>query len=322
VKASGSLAERKSSTGSGVIVIGDLNIDAVACGLSEAPRMGGEILAADFRLTLGGSAAIFACGVAKLEHKVTFISKVGSDDFGKFCLAALREAGVSTRYISRDEDLRTGVTISLSTPKDRALVTYLGAIAAMGPKDIRRLKGHNHLHMTSYFLQTGLQSSFAEILRDARELGLSTSFDPNSDPEHVWNESIREVFAYTDFLFLNESEALQSTRTRAVRDALKALSKEVPCPVIKLGAKGAQAVTAGKIISVSGLKVKPTDTTGAGDSFAAGFVSSYLRGRPIAECLSAGNACGALSTLKAGGTAGQPTRLELKRFLGGADRLD
>jgi sugar/nucleoside kinase (ribokinase family) len=277
--------------------------------------MGGEILASDFRLTLGGSAAIFACGVAKLGHQVTFISKVGSDDFGKFCLSALREAGVSTGYVSRDENLRTGVTLSLSTPKDRALVTYLGAIAAMGPKDIRRLKGHNHLHLTSYFLQTGLQSAFPQILCDARELGLSTSFDPNSDPEHLWNDRIREVFAYTDFLFLNETEALQLTHTRTVRDALKALSKEVRCAVVKLGARGARAVTEGKTISVSGFKVKPTDTTGAGDSFAAGFVSSYLRGRSIAECLSAGNACGALSTLKAGGTAGQPTHLELKRFL-------
>lgn len=284
--------------------------------------MGGEILAADFRLTLGGSSAIFACGVAKLGHRVTFISKVGSDDFGKFCLTALRQAGVSTHYVSRDEDLRTGVTISLSTSKDRALVTYLGAIAAMGPGDVRRLKGHSHLHMTSYFLQTGLQSSFPQIFRDARELGLGTSFDPNSDPDDVWNESIREVFAYTDFLFLNETEALQSTRTRTVKDALKTLSKEVPCAVVKLGARGAQAVTEGKMISVSGFKVKPTDTTGAGDSFAAGFVSSYLRGGSIAECLSAGNACGALSTLKAGGTAGQPTRLELKRFLSRADSLD
>ncbi|HCX31337.1 MAG TPA: carbohydrate kinase family protein, partial [Blastocatellia bacterium] len=86
--------------------------------------------------------------------------------------------------------------------------------------------------------------------------------------------------------------------------------------VIKLGARGALAVKDGEITSASGFKVEPTDTTGAGDSFAAGFVSSYLRGRSIAECLRAGNACGALSTLQAGGTAGQPTRQALKRFLG------
>lgn len=310
----------KKSAGGRVIVIGELNIDAVASGLSANPTMGAEVLASEFQLTLGSASAIFACGVAKLGHEVTFISKVGSDDFGNFCLAALREAGVSTRHVSQDKDLKTGVTISLSTRSDRALVTYLGAIAAMGPEHVRRssLKGHRHLHMTSYFLQTRLQGSIPQIFRDAKAKGLSTSFDPNSDPSHLWSDSMREVFTSTDLLFLNETEALQLTRTRNARAAVKALSKEVPCAVIKLGARGAIAIKDGQISSAAGFKVNPKDTTGAGDSFAAGFVSFFLRGRPIAECLHAANACGALSTLQAGGTAGQPTRKALKKFLGGA----
>ena len=308
---------KKKGAGNRVIVIGELNIDAIAFGLSEAPKMGAEILASDFRLTLGSASAIFACGVAKLVHEVTFIGKVGSDYFGKLCLATLREAGVSTRHVSRDEHLRTGVTISLSTPNDRALVTYLGAIAAMGPEDIRTswLKGHKHLHMTSYFLQGRMQPFFPRLLHDARELGLSTSFDPNSDPSHIWSDRIREVFAYTDLLFLNETEALQLTRASTARAALKALSKQIPCAVIKLGARGAMAVKDGEITSASGFNVEPKDTTGAGDSFDAGFVSTYLRGGSITQCLGAANACGALSTLQAGGTRGQPTRRALKRFL-------
>ncbi len=302
----------------GVVVIGELNIDAVAGGLSEPPKMGAEILASDFLLTLGSASAIFACGMAKLGHGVTFISKVGTDAFGKLCLTALREAGISTRHISRDRDLKTGVTLSLSTRRDRALVTFLGAIAALGHEHIRMssLKGHSHLHMTSYFLQTRLRPSFPQIFREARQMGLSTSFDPNSDPSHVWSDTIREVFAHTDVLFLNENEALQFTRARNARGALKSLSTQVPCAVIKLGARGAVAVKNREIASARGFKVEPIDTTGAGDSFAAGFISSYVRGRPMAECLSGGNACGALSTLRLGGTAGQPSRQALRRFLG------
>ena len=308
---------RNSGPGKRVIVIGELNIDAVATGLAEAPKMGGEILASDFCLTLGSASAIFACGIAKLGLEVTFIAKVGSDDFGRFCLAALREAGVSTRHVSREKHLKTGVTISLSTHKDRALVTYLGAIDALGPEHIKRswLKNHSHLHMTSYFLQKRLQPSFPKIFRDARALGLNTSFDPNSDQSDRWSDSIGEVFPYTDLLFLNESEALRLTHTNNARNALKALGNEVPCTVIKLGARGAMALRDGKITSVAGFKVSPVDTTGAGDSFAAGFVSAYLQGRAIEECLGVGNACGALTTLHAGGTAGQPTRRALKKFL-------
>jgi sugar/nucleoside kinase (ribokinase family) len=307
----------KKNAGKGVIVIGELNIDAIASGLAEPPRMGGEILAKDFRLTLGSASAIFACGVAKLGHEVTFIARVGSDYFGRFCLSALREAGVSTRHISRDKDLKTGVTISLSSRTDRALVTFPGAIAALGPEDVNRsrLKGHSHLHMTSYFLQTRLQSSFPQIFREARELGLTTSFDPNSDPTDSWSKSIREVFAYTDLLFVNKAEALALTRTRTVSAALTVLGQQVPCAVIKLGRDGAMAMKGGEITSATGFPIEAVDTTGAGDSFAAGFVSSYLRGRPVIECLGVANACGALSTLQVGGTKGQPTRQTLKRFL-------
>src|SRR5258705_5901 len=104
---------KKRIAGNRVIVIGELNIDAVASGLSGIPTFGREILASDFRLTLGSASAIFACGVAKLGHEVTFVAKVGLDDLEKFFLAALREAGVSPRHVSRDGHLKTGVTISL-----------------------------------------------------------------------------------------------------------------------------------------------------------------------------------------------------------------
>src|SRR5436853_7551683 len=120
----------RSLTKQGVIVIGELNVDLVATGLTEPARMGAEIIATDFELTLGSASAIFACGMAKLGHPVTFISQVGRDDFGKFCLTALEAAQVPTANILRDQRVKTGVTISLSTRQERALVTYPGAIAS------------------------------------------------------------------------------------------------------------------------------------------------------------------------------------------------
>ncbi len=300
-----------------VIVIGELNVDCIASGLKDMPRLGGEILAEDFQLTLGSASAIFACGIAKLGHDVTFVSKIGTDELGKLCLKALGAAGVSTRRVIRDKQLKTGVTISLSTGKDRALVTYPGAISALAPQEIgpSMLAHHKHLHMTSYFLQTRLQSSFPVVFRQARELGLTVSFDPNSDPSDNWRSGIADVLKLTDLLFLNETEALRLTKTRQLKSALKALSQIVPCAVVKRGARGAVAVKDGETVSSAGFKVAAKDTTGAGDSFAAGFVSAYLRGESIPECLRVGNACGALSTRKAGGTGSQPNRQELKKFL-------
>lgn len=300
-----------------IAVIGELNVDCIATGLKQPPQLGLEIIAEDFQMTLGSASAIFASGAAKLGHEVTFISKVGKDDFGEFCLAALQQAGVSTAYVERDSSTKTGVTLSLSTRKDRALVTYLGAISTLKYADVKMsaLQGKSHLHLTSYFLQDNLRPSFPRIFEEARASGLTTSFDPNSDPSQSWGEHIWRVLTQTDVLFLNKTEALQLARARNVRQALKTLGSRVPCVVIKLGPQGAIGTKGNETASSPGFSVDALDTTGAGDSFAAGFVSAYLQGDDLEQCLRIGNACGAISTLVAGGTPGQPDSKTLKRFL-------
>jgi sugar/nucleoside kinase (ribokinase family) len=308
---------KRNSSNHKVAVIGELNVDLVATGLSTLPKLGHEILAADFQVALGSASAIFACGMAKFGFAVTFISKVGKDDFGEFCLDALKKSGVITSRVRVEADVKTGVTICLSTPEDRAMVTYLGAISQLeyAELSVPLLRGHRHLHMTSYFLQERLQPSFPRILKQARQMGLTTSFDPNSDPSRKWADDIWKVFAQTDVLFMNEPEALELTRRKNVRLALKQLGESIRCVVIKLGAKGAIAVKDGAITSAPGFIVEALDTTGAGDSFDAGFISGYVEGKAVEDCLQIGNACGALSTLKAGGTAAQPNRVAVRKFL-------
>lgn len=301
-----------------ILVIGELNVDIVATGLRSTPEMGTEILAEDCELTLGSASAIFAAGVAKLGHSVTFVSQVGPDYFGDFCLSKLKQLGVATRHVTRKADEKTGVTIALSGKRDRALVTHPGAVATLTADGIddRLLQRHDHLHLTSYYLQKALQPSFAEIFRRAKALGLTTSFDPNSDPSNKWSRNIDNVLRYTDVLFVNEREASQLTRASTPRAALKILGTKVRCAVIKRGSRGALAIRDGAKAAHSGFKVTAVDTTGAGDSFDAGFVSAYVREAPLAECVQIGNACGALSATRIGGTAGQPDVLELQTFLG------
>ena len=300
-----------------ILVIGELNVDIVATGLRSASEMGTEILAEDCELTLGSASAIFAAGMTKLGHCVTFVSHVGRDYLGDFCLRALQQLGVATKHVARKADEKTGVTIALSGKRDRALVTHSGAVATLtaGAVNEALMKRHNHLHLTSYYLQKALQPSFADIFRRAKELGLTTSFDPNSDPSNKWSKSIDGVLRYADVLFVNEREASQLTRATTPKAALKILGTKVPCAVIKRGPRGAIAIHNGKMAVDSGFKITAVDTTGAGDSFDAGFVSAYLRRQPLAECVRIGNACGALSATRAGGTAGQPTEPELQAFL-------
>jgi sugar/nucleoside kinase (ribokinase family) len=314
--------QRNNRLGRRVAVIGELNADLIASGLTSAPALGREVLAEDFQTVLGSASAIFACGMARLRHPVSFFSKVGDDDLGRFCLKSLRSQGVSTKHVRTLANTRTGVTISLSTRSDRALVTMLGAISQLRYADLEMnaLRGHSHLHLTSFFLPTALRPAFPRILRRARKLGLTSSFDPNSDPSSSWGRDIWNVINEVTILFVNQEEALQLTRKPSVRDALEQLARIVPCAVIQLGRRGAIATASGETLSVPSFEVSPVDTTGAGDSFAAGFVHAYLSGRSLPQCLLEGNACGALSTLRVGGTGGQPDLAQLSRFLGHSRR--
>ena len=300
-----------------ILVIGELNVDIVATGLRTAPERGSEILAQKCELTLGSASAIFAAGMAKLGHEVTFVSHVGRDHLGDFCVRALKQSGVSTRHVTRKAEEKTGVTIALSGKRDRALVTYAGAVATFKADslDEKAMSKHDHVHLTSYYLQTGLRPSFARLLQQAKAFGLTTSFDPNSDPHDKWEPNIDSVLRFTDVLFVNEGEAMKLTRSKTLHGALKTLGAKVPCAVIKRGDRGATAIQNEDVFNDPGFRISAIDTTGAGDSFDAGFMSAYLRKAPVAECLRTGNACGALSALSVGGTAGQPTPQELQKFI-------
>src|SRR6185503_20646322 len=121
---------------------------------------------------------------------------------------------------------------------------YAGAVATFKAESINEtvMAKHDHLHLTSYYLQTGLRPSFANLLQQAKASGLTTSFDPNSDPRDKWDRNIDAVLKYTDVLFVNEREAMKLTRSKTLNDALKTLGTKVNCAVVKRGGRGATAI--------------------------------------------------------------------------------
>jgi sugar/nucleoside kinase (ribokinase family) len=299
-----------------VLVVGELNVDIVLSGLASAPVLGREVLAQEMRMVLGSASAIFASGVARLGHPVSFVSKIGDDDFGQFCRHALLHAGISTDGLLLSSR-PTGVTIVLSTPADRALVTHLGAIADLGYADLPPdlFRGFRHLHLTSYFLQERLRPDFSRLMREAKSAGLSVSFDPNSDPSQNWSPEIWEVVRMADVVFMNEPEAHALTGAATAREALSMLAERTACAVVKQGRGGATAVRGTEKIHLDAFPVDVIDTTGAGDSFAAGFVHGLLAERSLRDCLLLANAAGALSATGVGGTAAQPDLETLTAFL-------
>jgi sugar/nucleoside kinase (ribokinase family) len=121
-----------------------------------------------------------------------------------------------------------------------------------------------------------------------------------------------------DVLLPNEVELAGLAGTADPERAIVTLANGRTLVVAKLGAQGALAVLDGRPVRVAPPDVAVVDTTGAGDSFDAGFLDAWLEDRPIADCLRAGVACGALSTRALGGTTAQPTAEELAACLGAA----
>ncbi len=286
-----------------VIVTGELNIDLVLWDV-PMPEYEKEKLAKDMRFTMGSSSAITAHNLSAVGSKVGFIGKAGKDNFGDFMITQLNDGGVDTSGIIRESSLKTGATIVLANPPKKALLTYMGAMTAMTIDDIDwdYLAQAHHLHLGCYYLQTGLLPDVPKLFARAKELNLTTSLDTNWDPSEKWDEKIYQVLEHTDIFLPNDDETVRIAHAVSLEEAIGKLKKMVKVLVVKKGKEGASICVEDRMYNEDGFKVEAVETTGAGDSFNAGFLHKFLEGADWPECLRFGNACGALAVTAMGGT--------------------
>ncbi len=300
-----------------VLVAGELNPDLIMSGCGIPPAPGKEVLVKDLELRLGSSSAICAAGLARLGDSVTFAGITGSDFYGEFCIDALRRSGVDVSQVLRRNDIKTGLTVSITSGADRALVTYPGAIAALAAEDLPDdlFAGRDHFHVSAWFLQDALRPGLKERFAAARRAGLTTSLDCGYDPSEEWSADLIDTLDEVDVFLPNESEILNITGCRTVKEGIRKLDNGRLLVVVKLGGEGCVSSHEGKSIHVPAFSVDVVDTTGAGDSFNAGFLHAWMREEPVRDCLRFAVACGGLSTRGLGGTATQPDEDEVRRFL-------
>ena len=298
-----------------ILVAGEINADLVLREVTPFPALGREVLVSESELVLGSASAICASGLARLGNRVTFSGKVGDDLFGRFCLETMSRSEIEIEHVIVDKETKTGITVSISSGPDRALVTCLGAIAAFAADDVpdAAFEGASHLHVAGYFLQTRLRAGLPELFRRAHRRGLSTSLDSGHDPEGEWRGGLGEALEEADLFFPNQEEIRAISGRADLKDALQSFGPNRV--VAKLGPEGAAILDGGSMVRVPAPEVQIVDTTGAGDSFDAGFLHAWLRARPLEECLRYGVAAGSLSTRALGGTKAQPTLAELEQFL-------
>ncbi len=298
------------------IVAGDVFIDLILTGFHSFPKPGEEAFAEDLARDIGGGAAITACGLARLGMKTALLAVTGEDESAWFS-ERLKGCGVDSSLLLSQRHERTGITVSASTEAERTMFTYTGANRTlqdrlMDPELRQELTSAKHVHLACALAPEVL----LELAAGLRAAGCRVSVDVGwhrnwlADPRSL--TALREA----DVFMPNEREAELMTGERGVDGILRAFERAgMRAVALKLGDQGAALLCNRATHRRRAHPAVPVDTTGAGDSFDAGFIYGLLRGEPPSDCLKMATVCGALSTEAAGGIAAFPSRAQLEEAL-------
>lgn len=308
-------------------------MDVVTIGESMAvftPASGGLMRqAVTFTRRIGGAESNVAVGLARLGHRVGWISRVGDDEFGKAILSFLQGEGVDVSRTKIDPEAPTGLYFKEKRrPNDTRVYYYRGGSAAsrLTPADL----DEKYLAAAKYLHITGITPALSESCREtifaaiaiARRCGVKIVFDPNLRLK-LWSQAdeakevLLRIAAQADILLPGAAEAAFLFGDRPVEKwGKRLLDSGASLVVIKLGAKGAHYFTATHNEYVPGFPVKHVvDPVGAGDGFAAGLLSGLLDGLSLAEAVRRANAVGALVTMIEGDADGMPERGDVERWI-------
>lgn len=290
-----------------VIVVGDVVTDIVT--VHEGPLAIGSDTLASVRAGGGGSAANTAAWLGSTGHPVLFAGVAGDDEPGTARLAELAAAGVTTT-VRRAQGVATGTVVVLASDAERTMFTDRGANRLLSPADVDRALGAapdaRHLHLSAYVLfDQDCAPAGRHALLTAHALGLTTSLDAASAaPLERLGTAFWASVPDVDLLFANLDEArvLAGPGGTAAELAV-ALLDRAGAVVVKSGADGATWAGHGTPpVHVPAVRVaRVLDPTGAGDAFAAGFLTSWLTGGAPADALANGARLGALAVARVGG---------------------
>lgn len=249
----------------------------------------------------GGSAANTLAGMSALGAQCAFIGQVASDQLGEVFSHDIRAVGIDFETPARDAEPPTARCLIFVTPDgERTMNTFLGASQFLPPAalDDATIASAGILYLEGYLWDPEEpRSAMRRAIEVARKAGRKVAFTASESfviERH--GDDFRALIAegQIDILFVNETELATLTGESEFEAGLAALAGKVPVLVATRSAKGAVAVAGGKRAEVAAEPVdKVVDTTGAGDLFAAGFLTGHARGEELETCLRMGAICAA-----------------------------
>lgn len=301
----------------GVAILGIFVAD-LAFHAGRLPGIGETIAGSGFKMGPGGKGSNQAVAAARVGASVTFISKIGRDEFGANALATWKKEGITPR-VAETADQPTGAAFIYvnDTNGDNAIIVVPGAAATISAQDVEQAA--DAIKTAAVFI-TQLEQPVAAAKRGleiAKAAGTITIFNPA--PAERFDDAL---YGLCDYVTPNESEAslLTGIEVRTVDDARRAgdifLKKGAGTALITLGEAGALLHAKSQSVLVPAFKAGPVvETTGAGDAFNGGFAAALAEGASPLEAARFGAAVAGISVTRAGTAPSMPTRSEVDALL-------
>ncbi|MBZ4653051.1 MAG: kdgK2 [Peptococcaceae bacterium] len=288
-----------------------------------------------FSKSIAGAESNVAIALARLGHKVGWFSKLGDDEFGRYITSVIRGEGVDVSRVVYDAQRNTGLLFKERFSHVNPNIYYYRKNSAAsglvtGEIDFDYIRSAKILHVTgiTLALSENCRKAVFDAVREAKKHNVQVSFDPNIRLK-LWSIDqakpvLLEMAKLADIIFpgVDEGKILLNTdEPRLIAGTLH----EMGCGTVavKLGKAGCYVSQGKEQHFIQGFVVeKPEDTVGAGDGFAAGFLSGILKGLSLQECGEFANGVGAMATLVKGDMEGFPTLAQVLDFMGKTTYVD
>jgi sugar/nucleoside kinase (ribokinase family) len=287
------------------LIVGDFLVKPV----EKMPEKGKLVLVDRTELHIGGCAANTGIVLKKMGVDVAVVCKVGDDNLGRFVLNKLKEEGIDVSRIMKSECTNTsGTAVLINSDGERSFIHSVGANADLKIEEIDFdfIKKFSILHIAGTFLMPKFDGDpTAEVLKKAKEAGLTTCLDTAWDSSGKWLTSITKALPYVDYFLPSIEEARMITGKNTPEDiASFLLLRGVRNVGLKMGKEGSFIMNSSEKHYFKALDIEVADTTGCGDAYAAGFIAGLSRKFSFEKCGMLANLTGAKIATSIGATSG------------------
>ena len=305
-----------------VLIVGAAIVDILLQPVDASVFQRNSVAARQTAMTTGGDAMNEAIVLSRLGHPPAVATLLGRDDTAAYILEKMRAHGI-TPLISTRDGIHTSFNVVLVEPNgERHFITDpAGSMRRLALRDLEDLEQTPQwrqakvFSLASVFVSTDLgPEDTAALLKRAKDAGKRVCMDTTVPKHGETARDIADALRETDYFFPNRTEAEALTGLSDPRDAARALLDEgVGCVLLKTGSQGCLAATQKEIVRVPAWPdTRVTDSTGAGDTFAAAFISGLLEGLTPVQCAAKANAAASICAEHLGATSADIDPLELQ----------